>query len=95
MTTNETFINASSNTLNEYQRHMLKTLSKVSKSNTYMQENKPLEDYIQTLRDMYPEKFHNSNSLKTRVFFDAPTTIIPHASSVRPRSESPYLKAAQ
>jgi hypothetical protein len=95
MTTNEAITNASSNTFNEYQRHMLKTLSKVSKSNTYMQENKELQDYIATLRDMYPEKFHNSFSLKNRVFFDAPTTIIPHASSVRPRQNSPYLKAAK
>jgi hypothetical protein len=95
MTTNEALINASINTFNEHQRKTLIALSKVSKSNTYMQENKPLEDYIRTLRDMYPEKFHNSNSLKNRVFFDAPTTIIPHASSVRPRSESPYLKDAK
>jgi len=95
MTTNEAIINASSNTFNEHQRKTLIALSKVGNGNTYMQENKPLRDYIDTLKDMYPEKFHSSFSLKNRVFFDAPTTIIPHANAMRPRQNSPYLKATK
>jgi hypothetical protein len=95
MTNNETFINASSNTFNETQRKTLMALSKVGNGNTYVKDNKPLEDYTQTLRDMYPEKFHDSSSLKTRVFFDAPSMYIPYARAVRPRNESPYLKVAK
>jgi hypothetical protein len=97
MTNNETFINASSNTFNETQRKTLMALSKVGNGNTYVKDNKPLEDYLQTLRDMYPEKFHKTkNDLETRVFFDAPTSMCtPYARAVRPRNESPYLKATK
>jgi hypothetical protein len=97
MTNNETFINASSNTFNETQRKTLMALSKVGNGNTYVKDNKPLEDYIQTLRDMYPGKFHKTKAdLETRVFFDAPTSMhTPHARAVRPRNESPYLKVAK
>jgi hypothetical protein len=97
MTNNETFINASSNPFNETQRKTLMALSKVGNGNTYMKDNKPLEDYIQTLQDMYPEKFHRTRTdLESRIFFDTPTSMsTPYARSVRPRSESPYLKAAK
>jgi hypothetical protein len=94
MTTNEAITNSSSNTFNEHQRHMLRSFSKLQTNGKDYSAtpNKTLEDYIQTLRDIYPEKFHRTkNDLDTRVFFDAPTTFIPHARSVRPRSNSPYL----
>jgi hypothetical protein len=92
MTTNE-IKQINYNTFNETQRKTLIALSKVGDGNTYMKDNKPLEDYIQTLRDMYPEKFHRTRTdLESRVFFDTPTSMAtPYARSVRPRSESPYL----
>jgi len=97
MTPTEQFTNSSSNTLNETQRKTLMALSKVGNGNTYMQDNKPLEEYLQSLRDMYPEKFHKTRAdLETRVFFDAPTSMYtPHARAVRPRKDSPYLKDAK
>jgi hypothetical protein len=82
--------------LNDIQRQTLRDLSDVREGKNYMQENKPLEIYLQTLRDMYPEKFHYTKSdLEKRVFVDAPTSIVPHARAVRPRSKSPYLKDAK
>ena len=93
MTNNEQFINSSSNTFNETQRSMLKSLSNVSDGNTYTKDNKQLEEYIQNLRDMYPEKFHKTKEdLMQRVFFDTPTSMhIPYKRAVRPRVDSPYL----
>lgn len=98
MTNNETFVNDSSNTFNDAQRKMLITLSRVQPEGTDYPAtpNAPLEDYLTTLRDMYPKKFHcTRDDLETRVFFDAPTTIIPHARAVRPRTQSPYQNAAK
>jgi hypothetical protein len=93
MTNNEQFINSSSNTFNETQRNALKSLSNVGDGNTYLKDNKPLEDYIQTLRDMHPEKFHRTKEdLMQRVFFDTPTSMhISYKRAVRPRMNSPYL----
>jgi hypothetical protein len=84
--------------LNDIQRQTLRDLSDVREGKNYTQENKPLEIYLQTLRDMYPEKFHYTRSdLEKRVFVDAPNfhAIVPHARAVRPRSKSPYLKDAK
>jgi hypothetical protein len=82
--------------LNDIQRQTLRDLSDVSEGRNYAQENKALEIYLQTIRDMYPEKFHYTKSdLEKRVFVDAPTSIVPHARSIRPRSQSPYLKDAK
>jgi len=56
-----------------------------------VQPNMQLEQYIETLHDMYPEKFHKTRAdLESRVFFDEPTSLIMHTRSVRPRSQSPY-----
>jgi len=82
--------------LNDIQRQTLRDLSDVRKGKDYTQENKALEIYLQTIRDMYPEKFHYTRrDLEKRVFVDAPTSIIPHARAVRPHSKSPYLKDAK
>ena len=93
MTHTEKFINDSSNTLTEHQRQMLRDLSMVE-GNTYTKENKKLEEYIEVLQDMYPEKFHRTrNDLESRVFFDEPASLsMPYARCVRPREQSPYLK---
>ena len=98
MTSIETFIDNSSNPLNEQQRQTLITLSRVQlKGKDYpVTPNAPLEDYLQTLRDMHPRKFHRTrDDLEARVFVDAPTTLIPHARAVRPRTQSPYLRDAK
>jgi len=94
MTHAEKFINDSSNTLNEHQRQMLRDLSTAHPDNTYLKENRQLEEYVEVLRDMYPEKFHRTRGdLESRVFFDAPTSMAtPHARCVRPREQSPYTK---
>lgn len=92
MTHTEQFINDSSNTLNEHQRQTLRDLSMVE-GNTFAKENKKLEEYIEVLKDMYPEKFHRTRKdLDSRVFFDEPASLTPHARSVRAREQSPYLK---
>jgi len=93
MTTAETIINSSSNPFTEHQRQQLKDLSKVQEhgKDYSVLPNMKLEQYIETLKDMYPEKFHKTRAdLESRVFFDEPTSITPHARSVRPRSQSPY-----
>lgn len=94
MTTEETIINGCSNPFTEHQRQMLKDLSNTQEGRNYAQENRMLEDYLETLRDMYPEKFHiTKKDLDSRVFFDEPTSLIPHARSLRSRSMSPlYFK---
>jgi hypothetical protein len=82
--------------LNDLQRQTLRDLSDVREGKNYTQANKALEIYLQTLRDMYPEKFHYTRSdLEKRVFVDTPTSVIPHARSMRSRSKSPYLKDAK
>jgi hypothetical protein len=93
MTNTEKLINDTVSPFNEHQRQMLKDLSKVQeRGKDYpVQPNRKLEDYIETLHDMYPEKFHKTRAdLESRVFFDEPTSLIAHARSVRPRSQSPY-----
>jgi hypothetical protein len=95
MTTEESIINGCSNPFTEHQRQQLKDLSKVQeKGKDYpTQPNRKLEDYIETLHDMYPEKFQRTRAdLESRVFFDTPTSLVPYARSVRPRDKSPYLK---
>jgi hypothetical protein len=95
MTSTEQLINDCVSPFNEAQRQRLKDLSKVLDDQAYSaQPNMPLEEYLETLRDMYPEKFHTKESLKMRVFVDTPTSIIPYERCVRPREQSPiYLKA--
>ena len=93
MTNTEQLINATVSPFNEHQRQRLKDLSKVQeKGKDYpVQPNRMLEDYIATLKDMYPEKFHmNRADLESRVFVDEPTSLIIHARSIRPRDHSPY-----
>jgi hypothetical protein len=78
------------------QRQHLRDLSDEREGNAYQTVNPRLEAYLIALRDQYPENFHDRNSLKTRVFFDAPTFLsAPYARSVRPRQNSPYLKASK
>ena len=93
MTTAETIINGCVNPLTEQQRQTLKDLSMVE-GNTFAKENKALEEYIEVLKDMYPEKFHRTRrDLVSRVFFDEPASLAtPHARFVRARAQSPYLK---
>ena len=92
MTTAETIINGCVNPFTEQQRQTLRDLS-IVEGNTFAKENKKLEEYIEVLQDMYPEKFHRTrNDLESRVFFDAPTSMAtPYARCVRPREQSPYL----
>jgi len=95
MTTAESIIDGCSNPLNEHQRQMLKDLSKVQeRGKDYpVMPNVKLEQYIETLKDMYPEKFlMTKKDLDSRVFFDTPTSFIPCTRSVRAREQSPYLK---
>lgn len=91
MTTAESIIDGCANPFTEHQRQMLKDLSDTSQGNTYQKVNSKLQDYLDTLRDMYPEKFHTEKTLKDRVFFDEPSSLsTPHERFVRPRKESPY-----
>ena len=94
MTTTETTIDNGVSPFNPTQRQRLKDLSKVLENQAYSaQPNIPLEEYLEVLRDMYPEKFHTKESLKMRTFVDTPTSFIPYARCVRPRDQSPiYLK---
>ena len=94
MTTAEHIIDGCVSLFNETQRQRLKDLSKVLENQAYSaQPNAPLEDSLEGLQDMYPEKFHTKESLKMRTFVDTPTSFIPYARCVRPREQSPiYLK---
>jgi hypothetical protein len=75
----------------DLQRQKLRDLSNVREDKMYLKENKRLEDYIETLRDMYPEYFHRTKQdFNERVFFDEPASE-PNATFLRPRSKSPYL----
>lgn len=92
MTTAESIIDGCANPLNEHQRKMLKDLSDTKPSNTYQNVNPKLQDYLDTLQNMYPEKFQSPKTLKNRVFFDEPASLsTPHARFVRQRKESPYV----
>lgn len=94
MTAAEKLINDCVSPFNEHQRQMLKDLSKVRKDKNYSATpNVKLEEYIETLKDMYPEMFHTKDTLKNRVFVDTPTSLAtPYARCVRPREQSPILK---
>ena len=94
MTAAEKLINDCVSPFTETQRQRLKDLSDVRSDRNYTQENRRLEDYLETLKDMYPEKFHRTKAdLDSRVFFDEPTTIAtPRARCVRSRDQSPYQR---
>jgi hypothetical protein len=84
MTTAEHLIDGCVSPFNSTQRQRLQDL-----------RGAPLDEYIEVLHDMYPEKFHTEASLKTRVFFDEPSGLwasrrLPYARFVRPFNQSPY-----
>ena len=84
MTTAEHLIDGCVSPFNSTQRQRLQDL-----------RGAPLDEYIEVLHDMYPEKFHTEESLKTRVFFDEPGGVwasrrLPYARFVRPFNQSPY-----
>jgi hypothetical protein len=91
MTSAETLINDCVSPLNEAQRAKLKSLCKLQvKGKDYTAvPNKPLEDYIATLRILYPNMFQSKESLTTRVFVDTPASLIPYERCVRTMEESP------
>ena len=92
MTSTEQLINDCVSPFTTTQRQRLKDLSKVQpQGKDYpAQPNAALEAYIEQLKEFYPEMFQTHTTMKERVFFDEPTSIIPHARSVRPRISSPY-----
>lgn len=76
--------------LNELQSQVLRDISDVREDNKYLEVNKKLQDYIETLQDIYPEMFHTDKTLKTRVFMDEPrSSSMPFARFVRAWSQSP------
>ena len=90
MTAAEKIINDCVSPFNEHQRQMLRDLSDVRADNKYLEVNRKLQDYIETLRDIYPEMFHTDKTLKHRVFMDEPRSLaMPFARFVRSRSQSP------
>lgn len=90
MTAAEKIINDCVSPFNEHQRQMLRDLSDVRADNKYTEINRKLQDYIETLQDIYPEMFHTDKTLKTRVFMDEPRSIsMPFARFVRAWSQSP------
>ena len=93
MTAAEKIINDCVSPFNEHQRQMLRDLSDVRADNKYLEVNRKLQDYIETLRDIYPEMFHTDKTLKHRVFMDEPRSLaMPFARFVRPRSQSPITQ---
>ena len=92
MTAAEKLINDTVSPFNIAQRDRLKYLSKVRKDGNYSaMPNVKLEEYIQELRDKYPDKFHTQATLNNRVFMDEPGTYgTAYTRCVRPRAESPY-----
>ena len=91
MTAAEKLINDCVSPFNEAQRQKLRELSKVRVDRDYpVQPNKPLNDYIKQMQDLYPNMFHLTKAdLETRVFMDTPTANIPHARAVRTLAQSP------
>lgn len=90
MTAAEKLINDCVSPFNEHQRQMLRDLSNVHKDNKYLEVNRKLQDYIETLHDIYPEMFHTDKTLKHRVFMDEPRSLsMPFARFVRAWSQSP------
>jgi hypothetical protein len=58
---------------NEIQRQHLRDLSHIRKDKEYpVTSNIRLDDYIDQLREQYPEMFHPKESLRDRVFVDQP-----------------------
>lgn len=67
--------------LTQYQQTKLKDLVR-PKIGTYYQGtvNSKLDEFIDILREQYPEYFHqDANSLRKRVFFDEPARVPGHA----------------
>lgn len=94
MTAAEKIINDCVSPFHEHQRQMLRDLSDAREDNKYLEVNKKLQDYIETLRDIYPEMFHTDKTLKNRVFVDEPrSTTTPFARFVRAWSQSPIMQA--
>jgi len=91
MTTAEELVNSCSNLLNAQQRQMLQDLSKVRQDKNYSaMPNYALDEYITTLKDLYPAKFHNRHTLTQRVFMDEPANVdVPYTKFVRTKNESP------
>jgi hypothetical protein len=93
MTAAEQLINDCVSPFNETQRQRLRELSKVMpRGEEYPAvPNKPLEEYIKQMRDLYPEMFHNTKAdLDSRVFMDTPSANIPYAHAVRTPAQSPW-----
>ena len=91
MTAAEKIINDCVSPFHEHQRQMLRDLSDVREDNKYTEVNRRLQDYIETLRDIYPEMFHTKDTVKNRVFMDEPRSLsMPFARFVRSVSQSPY-----
>ena len=93
MTASEKLINDCVSPFTQAQRDMLKSLCKLqTRGKDYTAApNKPLEDYIKTMKDLYPERFQSKASLAKRTFVDTPSSLIPYARCVRTPSESPCL----
>ena len=93
MTAAEKIINDCVSPFHEHQRQMLRDLSNVHEGNRYTEVNRKLEDYIETLHDIYPEMFHTKDTLKKRVFMDEPRSAATAcARFVRSRAQSPIIQ---
>jgi hypothetical protein len=90
MTSNEKIINDCVSPFNETQRAKLKALCKLQPKGSEYPPNAALGAYIDQLRALYPEMFHNKSTLKDRVFMDTPASIIPFARAVRTLDQSPH-----
>ena len=93
MTAAEKLINDCVSPFNEAQRQKLRELSKVMpRGKEYSAvPNKPLEEYIKQMRDLYPEMFHKTKAdLESRVFMDTPSANITYARAVRTPAQSPW-----
>jgi len=91
MTAAEKLINDCVSPFNETQRQKLRELSKVRVDRDYpATPNKPLDEYIKQMKDLYPEMFHLTKAdLDSRVFMDTPSGNIPYARAVRTLAQSP------
>jgi hypothetical protein len=98
MTAAEKLINDCVSPFNEAQRARLQYLSKVREDGNYSgMPNVPLQEYIEELKDLYPNMFQDNTTLKHRVFFDEPTPgrdPVHHARFVRAKEQSPYRNQA-
>lgn len=90
MTAAEKLINDCVSPFNEGQRQRLRALSNVRAGIAPLTSNAALDEYIAQLKALYPEMFHTANTLKHRVFFDEPRSLlIPFARCVRSWAQSP------